>query len=612
MALVSGISDRLGSLVHDSVRDDRAEYLRHRTFISGRLVLSLCALVILPPYLALRGAPSTMDALVFSLAMGPMAGALLTGRTGNLRLGQIMCIASMLALAAALSIGVAPIAIAALIWLALAPVEAYLTGSSKIVLASGASALAIALLVLLLRMSGFGLAQAQVSDAASIVMVALAIGYSTLLAMGALRINRQYLLAAELRYDRYRCLSEAIDDLVLRLDRSGAVCFVSANCDRLFGVPPHEFMGRGLFDRIHVADRPAFLKVVTDAASGSGVVTCVVRVRTPADAETGQGVHFAWVELRANKTLVEAADHGVPGNDTVLVVARDVSRLKQHEQSLEAARADAERANSWKDRFVANVSHELRTPLNAIIGFSEILANKDISPTDPAKIREYANIIHESGEHLLSVVNSILDISKIEAGSFDIVQESFDVPSLVENCLDMLRLRADKGLVALKTDLHPSVRGLVADKRSVKQVLINLISNAIKFTPEGGTVEVAARLEGTSLVFVIADNGIGICANELSKLGMPFFQASDNFDRAYEGTGLGLSVVRGLIGLHGGSIRIESAPAVGTRVSIKLPVDGRRSHENISMAAAIEALPLNSDAASSHVWQRDIEVRKIA
>ncbi len=355
MAFVAGISDRLGALVHDSVHGDRAEYLRHLMFVSGRLILSLFALMILPPFLAMNGAPSTVDALVFSLAMGPMAGALLTSRTGNLRLGQIICIASMLTLAAALSVGEAPVALAALIWLALAPVEAYLTGSGKIVLRTGAAALGIALFVLLLKTSGLGFGSVEISYTASIVMVLLAIGYSTMLAMGALRINKQYVMAAELRNDRYRCLSEAIDDLVLRLDRSGAVYFVSANSERLFGLPGREFMGRGLFDRVHVADRPAFLKAVTDAASGNGVVTSVVRVRTPSNNDDPQTVRFSWVELRANKTIGQAGDEDSLGNDTILVVARDISRLKEHEQSMEEARHLAEQANSWKDRFVANV-----------------------------------------------------------------------------------------------------------------------------------------------------------------------------------------------------------------------------------------------------------------
>ncbi len=231
---------------------------------------------------------------------------------------------------------------------------------------------------------------------------------------------------------------------------------------------------------------------------------------------------------------------------------RDVTRAKLHEEEIDRARLEALQANAWKDRFLANVSHELRTPLNAIIGFSELLGNADLCPRDPLKQREYASIVHISGQHLLSVVNSLLDMSKIEAGSFDLLPEPFELPPLIDMCCDMVSLKAVEAGVELIRVYPAQLDELVADKRAVKQILINLLSNAIKFTPSRGRVTVGVRPQGNSLAICVADTGIGILSQDLPRLGDPFFQASDSYDRPYEGTGLGLSIVRGLVGLHGG------------------------------------------------------------
>jgi cell cycle sensor histidine kinase DivJ len=196
-------------------------------------------------------------------------------------------------------------------------------------------------------------------------------------------------------------------------------------------------------------------------------------------------------------------------------------------------------------------------------------------PLDPARRREYAGIINSSGQHLLQVVNSILDMSKIESGSFQLAAEHFELTPLVDQCCDMMRLKAEEAQVILTRETPASLPEIVGDKRAVKQILINLVSNAVKFAGPGGAVAVRARLAGAGVAIEVEDNGIGVGARDLGRLGDPFFQAQDAYDRPYEGTGLGLSVVRGLVGLHGGAIRIESAPGEGTRVTITLPLDYR-------------------------------------
>jgi cell cycle sensor histidine kinase DivJ len=236
------------------------------------------------------------------------------------------------------------------------------------------------------------------------------------------------------------------------------------------------------------------------------------------------------------------------------------------------------------------MSHELRTPLNAIIGFSEILANAELTPDDPAKQREYAAIIHQSGQHLISVVNSILDLSKIQAGSFDLTPAPFPVGPLIDTCCDMIQLRAAERGIAIERHCPEGLDEVIGDRRAFKQIVINLLSNAVKFTPASGKVSISAQPGGDSLILVVADSGVGIDAEDLARIGSPFFQAQGSLDRAYEGTGLGLSIVRGLVGLHGGSIALASEPDHGTCVVVHLPMDCRATADNARTCARIETI----------------------
>ncbi len=219
------------------------------------------------------------------------------------------------------------------------------------------------------------------------------------------------------------------------------------------------------------------------------------------------------------------------------------------------------------------MSHELRTPLNAVIGFSEILNRELFGALGEARYRDYARLIHESGEHLLNVVNDILDMSKIEAGKFKIVKEPFEVASLVKSCCELMRHTAEQRSLSLIVDVAPGIPELPADKRACKQMLLNVISNAIKFTDPGGWVRVSARVEGESVELAVADNGIGIAEADLPKLGNPFVQANNSYDRSYDGAGLGLSVVKGLARLHGGQLELASTLGQGTTATILLPLD---------------------------------------
>jgi cell cycle sensor histidine kinase DivJ len=219
------------------------------------------------------------------------------------------------------------------------------------------------------------------------------------------------------------------------------------------------------------------------------------------------------------------------------------------------------------------MSHELRTPLNAIIGFSEMLMNETEMRLDAARRHEYATLINESGNHLLAVVNGILDMTKLDTGDFEIRPEPFRPAGVIVGCCDLLALKVRETGLDLVIDASPELPEIVADKRALKQILINLLSNAIKFTDRGGRVKISAAVEGTALAIAVEDNGIGIGEEDLPRIGKPFYQARGSYDRRHDGTGLGLSIVKGLVALHGGEVSIRSRIGEGTRITVLLPLD---------------------------------------
>ena len=309
---------------------------------------------------------------------------------------------------------------------------------------------------------------------------------------------------------------------------------------------------------------------MSDAARGAD--ECSVEFRLRRDgvrAERGRPaiVTFIWVEMRCRTLDSEDPD------SEVVAVMRDVTGRKNQEQALETARAEAERADAAKSRFLATMSHELRTPLNAIIGFSEMIVQEDALRIDAAKRKEYAQLINDSGQHLLSVVNGILDMSKMETGNFEIAPEPFAPRPALVNCCNLLALKARENGIDLVTrapEILPDVNG---DLRAFKQIVINLVSNAIKFTERGGTVTVSAEIEAARLILRVVDNGVGIGPDDLKRIGDPFFQAGKTYQRRHEGTGLGLSIVKSLVRLHGGEMTVQSKLDEGTTITIALPVE---------------------------------------
>lgn len=330
-----------------------------------------------------------------------------------------------------------------------------------------------------------------------------------------------------------------------------------------------------MFDRVHVADRPAYLTALSEAARSGDERSVEFRLRRdPAHgAEQGRvpAAEFIWIEMRCRPIDAAAGSLSEPGVEVVAVM-RDVTERKVQEQAIEMARTEAERAGEAKSRFLATMSHELRTPLNAIIGFSEMIVREDEMMIDAARRKEYATLINESGLHLLSVVNGILDMSKMESGNFEILPELFAPRETLMSCCNLMVLKARESGIDVVARASADLPQITGDPRAFKQIVLNLLSNAIKFSERGGTVTVTAAVEGPRLIVRVIDTGVGIAAEDIKRLGDPFFQAGKTYQRRHEGTGLGLSIVKSLVALHGGDMTVHSKIEQGTTVTVALPV----------------------------------------
>jgi len=250
--------------------------------------------------------------------------------------------------------------------------------------------------------------------------------------------------------------------------------------------------------------------------------------------------------------------------------AHDSAELEAKLDEARAAQAAAEADAKAKMRFLANMSHELRTPLNAIMGFSDIMRTRLFGDLPP-RYADYPELIHESGRHLLDLINDVLDMSKIEADRYELAREEFDAREPVSAALRILQIQAHESRVQLRGVLPPSELDVNADRRAIKQIVLNLVANALKFTPEPGSVTVTLQAAQGAMELVVADTGVGIAPEDLARLGKPFEQAGDAASRT-GGTGLGLSLVKAFAKLHGGDMTIESSLGEGTAVTVRLPV----------------------------------------
>jgi two-component system, cell cycle sensor histidine kinase DivJ len=572
------IRDCLDALLHPSARYDALTRARHRAFMAPRLLGSLAALAAFPVYLAMRGAPTALEVAAFAWLTAPILLSWFLSRTGRYDGAHVLSSLALAGLVMTVAMTTGGIESFAAIWLVVVPLEAALSASRRVV--GFASVLALACCALLIVSGHLDLLPAADPNPVSrgIFMafgVASATLYAAGLAFAAESLARTSVSLLYVEEDRYRLLARNMSDVISRHRRNGAVQFISPAVEAMLGTPVGRLLGHGLFDRVHVVDRPAYLTALSDAARGGEARSVEFRLRR--DAPRGERVQshlvdFIWVEMRC-RPLEQSSQATAGGSEAeVVAVMRDVTDRKIQEQALDLARTAAEQADAAKTRFLATMSHELRTPLNAIIGFSEMIVQEQALMLDAARRREYAQLINDSGQHLLSVVNGILDMSKMESGNFEISPEPFAPRAALINCCNLLALKARETGIDLVIRIPEDLPVMTGDPRAFKQIALNLVSNAIKFTERGGTVTVSAAAEASRLMLRVTDNGVGIAADDLKRIGDPFFQAGKTYQRRHEGTGLGLSIVKSLVGLHAGELTVQSRLDEGTTVTVALPL----------------------------------------
>ena len=363
-----------------------------------------------------------------------------------------------------------------------------------------------------------------------------------------------------------RAILDTATDGIITLDENGHIRGFSAGAEALFGYRLADVAGRPFADLL----APESRKVVRNylAALDHSGLASVFNDGREVEAVVAQGTVPLFIAIGRIGASGGAAGRG----QAYCVVVRDLTQWKKTEAELRRAKEEAERASAQKSEFLANISHELRTPLNAILGFSEVMRSQRFGALSNQRYLGYANDIHESGEHLLSLINDLLDLSKVEAGKLELNFTSVNLAALVDQCLAVLQDHAAAGQVVLRKNIPVGLPNVVADQRSVKQILLNLISNAVKFTDPGGQVIVSARLARTGeLKISVKDTGIGMTEAELQAAVQPFKRIESPGREQAPGTGLGLPLSRALTEANRATFAISSERRKGTLVEITFP-----------------------------------------
>jgi PAS domain S-box-containing protein len=354
---------------------------------------------------------------------------------------------------------------------------------------------------------------------------------------------------------RHELILNAADDGIFGVDVQGHIVFANPACARMLRREPDAMTGEDSGALIAAAALDPIAATLSD-----GETRRIEQIQLRRSDDT---------EFSAELTVTPV--YRLASNLRAVVAFHDIGNQIQVQRQLLHAKEQAETANRAKSGFLANMSHELRTPLNAIIGFSETMVKQLLGPLSNARYREYAEHINLSGQHLLALINDLLDLSKIEAGKLELVEETVDFRILMKDCQLLVRDLAHSKQLALFTEIALELTAVYCDEQKLKQVIVNLLSNAIKFTEPGGRVTVTAACEMADLHIAVSDTGIGIAPEQMAKVMQPFGQADEAHNREHKGTGLGLPLSKGLVELHGGTLALDSVLGEGTTVSIRLP-----------------------------------------
>ena len=389
-------------------------------------------------------------------------------------------------------------------------------------------------------------------------------GAVVMLSVGARDITRRHEAERAIRASeaRYRLLARSVTDIIGRIGLDGVRCFCSEATRDSLGCAPAELIGRPLVERVHPDDRDALSAGLAQLTPDRPTLKATYRLRH-ADGR--------WVWIEAAVRLV-TDDWGAPQD--YVSVERDITARKIMEAELQDARQAAELASRGKTEFLASLSHELRTPMNAVIGFADLIARESEGPVGTPHYRDFAVNIRDSGQHLLELINEILDHVRAESGQLVLDDEVVDLDAAAVFAIRLLTPRAARAGIVLSAAVDPAARHLRGDERRIRQILLNLLSNAVKYTPSGGTVSLtAAPAPDGGLLLEVRDNGVGIPERDLDRVLQAYARVESPANRQTEGAGLGLPLTRRLVELHGGAMTLASRVGQGTTVTLHFPPD---------------------------------------
>lgn len=557
--------------VHRDIRDE-AERAHHATLLTHLMAVAALSMIVLPlalfPYF-------TVQQLVPTVLIASAAALLLVGllaQTGRLLLIAVTALCTTTLGLSALALTTGGLASPFLFWAIILPVEAALFGRNRKAVAYGVLALASCFTLVALGQAIWSQPIPALVDGYSIgsaVSITGLVLYGIFVIGDLLNDRDEAGLQVGSEQTELPSILNRLPGLVTIHDSKSIICAVHGSDAKQLIKYVGDLSGSGFAEHIHVSDRIDFLQAIDQLRTGEETRSLIVRMchRSAVGADD-QFRHWSiqLVALRGDNGRFRG----------FVAQSRDITAEIELRRSYVRKVGEAEAANEAKTRFLAAVSHELRTPLNAILGFSDILTSGICSNELDEQQSEYVGLIRQSGQHLLSVINSMLDLSKIDAGRYELNLEPFDIREAIHNCEAMLSQQAQDNKIVLTTRVAKGHTQLTACRRAVQQVLINLMANAIKFTDENGVVTVDAMDRDGYTRISVSDTGIGMTSDDLQKIGSPFVQIQADNAREYEGTGLGLSLVKGLVDLHDGQFAVESSPGVGTTVTVDLPVAGPR------------------------------------
>ncbi|MHA1566250.1 MAG: PAS domain S-box protein [Alphaproteobacteria bacterium] len=394
--------------------------------------------------------------------------------------------------------------------------------------------------------------------------------------------RRDAIEALRISQARFAGILGIASEAIISIDERQRIILFNQGAENIFGYSTTEVLGQSLSALLPHDIGKIHQKFVTDFAEGPDITRLLHARNGDIEGRRKDGTIFP-AEASVSKL--------VTGDETIFtIMLHDITARRQAEHELIAAKQKAEEASLTKDQFLANMSHELRTPLNAVIGFSEIIWHETFGPVGNQKYAEYAHDIHASGEHLLSLINDILDLSKVESGMDELMEEDIEVAELVNAVVMLVTGRAHKASVNLQLDINQDVPPIHADERKLKQILLNLLSNAIKFTNQGGQVTIKTWCDPSGRhIFRVTDTGIGITPDDIPKAFEKFAQIDSTLARISDGTGLGLPLSKALVEAHGGRLELTSEINVGTVVTVSFPPS--RTVQNQSSPGLATATP---------------------